>query len=238
MARYDTIIKVGTIVDGARTPRYVSDIAIKDGKIAQIGGLKGSSADKVLDASGLIVAPGFVDLHTHYDAQIQWDPYCSISGWHGVTSLVLGNCGFGFAPVHPEGRERAMLTMSRVEAIPLNSMKAGMLWDWVTFPEWLDTLDRIPKGVNCLSYMPLAPLMIWVMGLEAAKSRPATDAERREMQRLLHEAMDAGACGFSVQRFGEHSPQMDYDGTPMVTDLMADEDLLALAEVLRERDKG
>src|SRR5713101_10034879 len=214
MTRYDTIIKGGTIVDGARTPRYVSDIAIKDGKIAQIGGLKGSSADKVLDAEGLIVAPGFVDLHTHCEAQIQWDPYCSISGWHGVTSLVLGNCGFGFAPVHPEGRDRAMLTMSRNEAIPLETMQAGMLWDWVTFPEFLDSLDRIPKGVNCLSYVPVAPLMIWAMGLEAAKSRPATPKERQEMQRLLNEAMDHGACGFSTQRLGKNSVQADYDGTP------------------------
>ena len=129
--------------------------------------------------------PGFVDLHTHYDAQIQWDPYCTISGWHGVTSVVLGNCGFGFAPVRPEERDRAMLTMSRTEAIPFESMKEGMIWDWVSFPEFLDTLDRIPKGVNCLSYMPIAPLMIWVMGLEAAKSRRATDAEIAEMQRLL-----------------------------------------------------
>ena len=177
-------------------------------------------------------------LHTHYDAQIQWDPYCTISGWHGVTSVVLGNCGFGFAPVRPEERDRAMLTMSRTEAIPFDSMKEGMIWDWVSFPEWLETLDRIPKGVNCLSYMPIAPLMIWVMGLEAAKSRRATDDEIAEMQRLLHEAMDAGACGWSTQRLGENSVQADYDGTPMVTDIMSDNECLALAEVLRDRDEG
>ena len=238
MAEYDLLIKGGTVVDGTRLPRYTADIAIKDGRIAQIGGINGDGAKQVLDASGLIVAPGFVDLHTHYDAQIQWDAWCTISGWHGVTSVVLGNCGFGFAPVHPEGRDRAMLTMSRTEAIPFESMKTGMLWDWVTFPEWLDTLERIPKGLNVLSYMPVAPLMIWVMGLEAAKSRPATPEERKEMQRLLNEAMDAGACGFSIQRFGKNSIQADYDGTPMVTDTMVDEDILALAEVLRERDEG
>ena len=131
-----------------------------------------------------------------------------------------------------------MLTMSRTEAIPFDSMKAGMLWDWISFPEWLDTLERIPKGVNCLSYMPIAPLMIWVMGLEAAKSRRATDDEIREMQRLLNEAMDAGACGWSTQRLGERSVQADYDGTPMVTDIMSDNECLALAEVLRDRDEG
>jgi N-acyl-D-aspartate/D-glutamate deacylase len=238
MSEFDVLISGGTVVDGTRVPRYRADIGIKDGRIAQIGGAHSGTADEVLDANGLIVAPGFVDLHTHYDAQIQWDPYCTVSGWHGVTSVVLGNCGFGFAPVRPEERDRAMLTMSRTEAIPFESMKAGMLWDWITYPEFLDSLDRMPKGVNCLSYAPVAPLMIWVMGLEAAKSRPATDTERAEMQRLLHEAMDAGACGFSIQRLGKHSVQADFDGTPMVTDTMADEDVLALAEVLRERDEG
>ena len=116
MAGYDVTIMGGTIVDGTRTPRYVSDIAIKDGKIARIGGLGGGRAARVIDASCLIVAPGFVDLHTHYDAQIQWDPYCSLSGWHGVTSVAIGNCGFGFAPCRPEDRERSMLTMTLNEA--------------------------------------------------------------------------------------------------------------------------
>lgn len=227
------------MVDGTRVPRFVADVGIKGGRVAQVGGrMESIEADQVLEAEGKIVAPGFVDLHTHYDAQIQWDPYCTISGWHGVTSVVLGNCGFGFAPVRAEERDRAMLTMSRTEAIPFDSMKAGMIWDWISFPEWLDTLDRIPKGVNCLSYMPIAPLMIWVMGLEAAKNRRANADEIREMQRLLHEAMDAGACGWSTQRLGEHSVQADYDGTPMVTDIMSDHECLALAEVLAERDEG
>ena len=103
-----------------------------------------------LKADGLIVAPGYVDLHTHYDAQVFWDPYCSISGWHGVTSAVIGNCGFGFAPVAPAMRDRSMLTMTRVEAIPYAAMKAGMPWDWVSFPEFLDSLERTPKGINLL----------------------------------------------------------------------------------------
>ena len=239
MAKFDVLIRGGTVVDGTRVPRFAADVGIKDGAVAQIGGrMDPMDADQVLDADGKIVAPGFVDLHTHYDAQIQWDPYCTISGWHGVTSVVLGNCGFGFAPVREEERDRAMLTMSRTEAIPFDSMKEGMIWDWVSFPEWLETLDRIPKGVNCLSYMPIAPLMIWVMGLEAAKNRRANDDEIREMQRLLHEAMDAGACGWSTQRLGENSVQADYDGTPMVTDIMSDNECLALAQVLRERDEG
>ena len=238
MAQFDLQLRGGTIVDGTRAERYVGDVFIKDGRIAQLGGEAVGSAKRVIDADGLIVAPGFVDLHTHYDAQIRWDPWCTISGWHGVTSVVLGNCGFGFAPVKPDFRERSMLTMTRTEAIPYPSMKEGMTWDWETIPEYLDSLERAPKGVNVIQYMPTASLMTYVMGLEAAKSRPATDDERKEMQRLLHEGMDAGLCGFSIQRLGPDSVQADFDGSPMVTDTMADADILALAEVLRERGEG
>ena len=238
MATYDIQLKGGTVVDGTRVPRYRADVWIKDGTIAQIGGQAPGSAKQVIGADGLIVAPGFIDLHTHYDAQIRWDPYCTISGWHGVTSVVLGNCGFGFAPVKPDFRERSMLTMTRTEAIPYDAMKAGMDWDWETIPEYLDSLDRSPKGVNCIQYMPTASLMTYVMGLDAAKSRSATAAERQEMQRLLDQGMDAGLCGFSIQRLGPDSTQADYDGSPMVTDIMDDADILNLAEVLRQRDEG
>jgi N-acyl-D-amino-acid deacylase len=238
MADLDLHIKGGTVVDGTRAPRHQADVWIRDGKIAQIGGEAPGFAKRTIDADGLIVAPGFVDLHTHYDAQIRWDPYCTISGWHGVTSVVLGNCGFGFAPVKPDFRDRSMLTMTRTEAIPYNAMKVGMNWDWETIPEYLDSLARSPKGVNCIQYMPTASLMTYVMGLEAAKSRSATEKERQEMKRLLHQGMDAGLCGFSIQRLGRNSTQADFDGSPMVTDTMIDEDILALAEVLNERGNG
>lgn len=238
MADYDIIIQGGTIVDGTRTPRYVSDIAIKDGKIARIGGLKGKTAARVLDAAGRIVAPGFVDLHTHYDAQIFWDPYCTLSGWHGVTSVALGNCGFGFAPSRVEDRDRAMLSMTRNEAIPYEAMKAGMPWNWVTFPDFIDALSRTPKGVNCLTYVPLTPLYAWVMGWEEAKKRRPTEAELGEMCRLINEAMDAGACGWSAQVLGPNSIQRDYDGTPMITDLLSEHEILTFAKVLADRDEG
>ena len=130
MSEYDIHISGGTVVDGTRVPRYQSDLWIKDGLIAKMGGRADGVADRVIDATGKIVAPGFVDLHTHYDAQIRWDPWCTISGYHGVTSVVLGNCGFGFAPVAQDFRERSMLTMTRTEAIPFESMKQGMNWDW------------------------------------------------------------------------------------------------------------
>lgn len=242
MADYDMILKGGTIVDGTLTPRYVSDLAIKDGRIAQIGGLKGHAAPKVLDASGLIVAPGFVDLHTHYDAQVQWDPYCTVSGWHGVTSLVIGNCGFGFAPCRAENQDRAMLALTRTEAIPFKAMQAGMRWDWVSFPEFLDSLERIPKGINVISYVALTPVYGWVMGWDEAKKRRPTEAEMREMCRIVNEAMDAGACGWSAQvRPGSAeggNAQLDYDGTPMITDLMTEAEVLAFARVLGQRDEG
>ena len=230
--------KGGTVVDGTRVPRYISDIAIKDGIIAKIGGFVGSTAGKVLDAKGLIVAPGFIDLHTHYDAQIFWDPYCTLSGWHGVTSVALGNCGFGFAPSRVEDRDRCMLSLTRNEAIPYAAMKEGMTWDWVTFPEFMDTLERIPKGVNCLTYVPLTPLYAWVMGWDEAKKRRPTDAELQEMVRLVNEAMDAGACGWSAQVLGKTSVQRDYDGTPMITDLLSEKELLTFAKVLADRDEG
>ena len=239
MSDYDLLIRNGTIIDGTRVPRYTGDILVKDGHIVEIASRVKASAEREIDADGLIVTPGFIDLHTHYDAQIRWDPWCTISGWHGVTSVVLGNCGFGFAPCKPDFRERSMLTMTRTEAIPMVSMQKGIPnWDWETIPEYLDSLDRAPKGVNCLQYMPTASLMTYVMGLEAAKTRSATKAEREEMAHLLHEGMDAGLCGFSIQRLGEHSSQADFDGSPMVTDTMCDEDILNLARVLKERGEG
>ncbi len=242
MATYDTIIKNGTIFDGTRIPRYKADIGIKDGLIAKIGRLDGGDAAKVIDAEGKHVCPGFIDLHTHYDAQLFWDPYCSLSSWHGITSVVIGNCGFGFAPVAPEMRERSMMSMTRVEAIPFDSMKEGMPWDWITFPDYLDSIDRTPKAINILPYVPLAPLLVWVMGLERAKAgEMPTPEEEAEIIRLLEESMDAGGCGWSAQRLAPGCGadlQRDYDGTPMATDVMHDETCIALAKVLARRNEG
>lgn len=236
---YDIIIRNGTIFDGLRTPHFLSDIGVRGGLIVSIGRIsKDATCDKEIDATGLHVAPGFVDLHTHYDSQVFWDPYCSLSGWHGCTSVVIGNCGFGFAPCKPADRDRAMLSMERNEAIAYKCMKAGMPWDWTTFPEFLDSLERIPKGVNLLSYVGLSPLMIYVMGMEAAKSRAATEEEMNRMCELLTEAMHHGACGFSVQLAGEDSAQRDYDGTPMVTDLMKTKDLRRFCTELGKLGRG
>ena len=150
MSQFDLVLKGGTILDGLQTPRYKADVGIRDGRIELIGRISASDGKEVVDASGKVVAPGVVDLHTHYDSQVFWDPWCTMSGWHGVTSVVIGNCGFGFAPCKPEDRDRAMLSLSRNEAVPLKTMQAGMPWDWVTFPEFLDSVDRTPKGVNVM----------------------------------------------------------------------------------------
>ncbi|MBO0712681.1 MAG: amidohydrolase family protein [Acetobacteraceae bacterium] len=242
MPTYDIVIKNGLIFDGARVPRYRGDIAISNGVIARIGRIPEREAARVIDATGLHVAPGFIDLHTHYDAQLFWDPYCSLSGWHGITSVVIGNCGFGFAPVAPEMRERAMLSMTRVEAIPFESMKQGMPWDWETFPQYLDSVERAPKAMNILPYVPVAPMLISVLGFEAAKAgRMPTDAEHAELARLLDESLDAGAYGWSAQRLPPTGPaavQLDFDGTPMVTDVMHDETCEIFARVLGRRNEG
>ena len=239
MNAFDLVIRNGTLIDGRRTPRYRADIGVRDGKVVSVGRVPAGAGQKEIDATGLIVAPGVVDLHTHYDSQIYWDPWCAISGYHGVTSVVVGNCGFGFAPVRSADRERAMLTMSRNEAVPMECMQEGMPWDWNTYPEFMDSLERTPKGVNVLSYVGLNPLMVWVMGsVEAAKERGLTAQERAEAERLLNEAMDAGACGWSAQLIGEGTIQRDHDGTPMITDLMRKEDIAFFSQALGRSGRG
>jgi N-acyl-D-amino-acid deacylase len=239
LASYDLVIKNGTIIDGTQMPRFFGDVGIRDGVIAEIGAnISTEGAGRVIDATGLIVAPGVIDPHTHYDAQINWDPYCTNSGWHGNTSFVVGNCGFGFMPCRPADRERYMLMMENTEQVPLKAMRTALPWTWESFPEWMEHMKRLPKGVNVGAYLPLNSLLIYVLGYEAAKTRGATPDERRRMQALLHEAMDAGAIGFGFSYLNDRNSHKDVDGSPMPTDNMHLEDAYALAEVLRERDEG
>ena len=242
MPDYDVLIRDGMVIDGTQSPRFRADVGIRDGRVAAIGRLSRASTAREIDASGLIVAPGFIDLHTHYDAQVFWDPHCTTSGWHGVTSVTVGNCGFGLAPVAPDARERAMQSLTRVEAIPIAAMREALPWDWTDFPSFVASLARTPKAMNLMVFAPLSPLLIEVMGLERAKAGELpTDAEHARLRALLHEAMDAGACGWSAQVMPPDGPQafqLDFDGTPMVTDLMHDETCLQLAEVLSERNQG
>lgn len=241
MPQFDTIIQGGTVVDGTLVPPYRADVGIKDGKIAYIGRLRTSDAKQVLDASGLIVAPGAVDLHAHYDAPIHWDPYCTIGSWHGVTSVTNGNCGFGFAPVRPKDADRSMWAMERNEAIPFEAMKATMPFSWETFPQWMDHIDRLPKAVNMIQLVPITPLVSYVMGgWNEAKRRQPNEREMAEIVRVFHEAMAAGAGGWGAQRLTGYgaSVQRDYDGTLMVSDLMSDEFYLTMAKALSAYDRG
>lgn len=235
---YDLVIKSGTIVDGTRYPRRQADIAIRDGVIAAIGSFPEGSARQVIDAEGLIVAPGHVDCHTHYDAQINWDPFCSNSGENGVTTVVAGNCGFAFAPCRPADRERYMLMMENTEQVPLQQMRTALPWTWTTFPDWLDHLRSLPKGVNIMMYVPMNPLLMYVMGVDAAKMRRPTATELREMKRLIVEGMRAGACGLALSYLGRGNTHTDFDGTPMPSDTMHRDDVTELASALREVGAG
>src|SRR5499433_3859470 len=237
MAEYDMIIRNGTIVDGTgRLPAYRGDVAIKHGKIAMISGRIRASAPQELDATGCIIAPGAVDLHTHYDLQLNWEPYATMSGWHGVTSVTIGQCGFGFAPCRPEDREAAMRLMTRIEAIPLHTMELGLRWDWVTFPQWLDSLDSHPLGVNVGALVPFNALRLYVMGVEASRTRVrATEKEIQQMQATLYEAMKAGAFGWSAMKTLVNRPD---DGRFIPSQVASNEEFLALAEVLAEFGLG
>jgi N-acyl-D-aspartate/D-glutamate deacylase len=240
MADYDLLIKNGTIVDGLRMPAYRGDIAVRGGKIVAMGNIQGT-ATRVIDATDRIVAPGFMDIHTHYDAALsggtKWDPYASLSGWHGVTTVAIGNCGFGFAPVRPEDRDRAMRRMERTESIPLSCMQAGMRWDWVTFPEFLDSLDRGGLGVNAASLVPYSPLRAWVLGNEAARDpNYKTKPEQVEqIKHILREGLQAGGFGFSASF---SMANRDYDGGYLPTHVAPREEFLEMAKVMREFNRG
>lgn len=239
MARYDLVIKNGCIVDGTGTPRIFGDLAIQNGIIERVGGeISTTGAGQIIEAEGRIVAPGVIDPHTHYDAQVHWDPYCTNSSWHGNTTVVVGNCGFGFSPCKPDARERYMALMENTEQVPIGAMRSALSWDWETFPQWIDHMKRLPKGINMASFLPLNSLMLYVMGYEAAKTRGANKAERQQMRDLLNEAMDAGAIGFALSHLNEFNTHKDCDGTPMPTDGMQIDDAYYLAEVLRERGEG
>ena len=223
-------------MEGTGVPRYRGDLAVKDGRVAMISGRINAAGAKEIDASGCVVGPGAVDLHTHYDAQVQWDPYCTLSGWSGVTSLTIGQCGFGFAPTRPEDRDLNMRMMNRIEAIPLESMRQGMRWDWETFPEFLDSLDGQGLGVNVGALFPFSPMRGYVLGMMEARERTSvTDAELNQMKQLTHEAMEAGAFGWSADMNQEDHPE---DGGNLPSHVASNEEYLAMAEVLGEFGVG
>ena len=205
---YDLIIKHGTIVDGTGAPRYEADLAVANGKIAAIGEVS-APARETIDASGLVVTPGFVDPHCHYDAQICWDPLLTCSSEHGVTSVVIGNCGVGIAPCRPDAREMVTRDLVSVEGIPFDVLNKGITWDWVSFPQYMQAAQRRGLGINVGFLVPLTPLRHFVMGEESSE-RAARPEERERIRGLLSEALDAGALGFSTTVFRQH---LGYKGT-------------------------
>jgi N-acyl-D-amino-acid deacylase len=230
---YDLVIKNGTVVDGTGAPPRHADLAVAAGKIAEIGRIA-DGAHRIIDAADCVVAPGFIDPHTHYDAQICWDPAITPSSWHGVTSVVMGNCGVGIAPCRPATREIAMRDLVNVEGIPFEVLDNGITWDWETFPEFLEAAARRHSALNLGFLAPLTPFRHYVMG-EASMERAATPAETAQIKSLLRGAVDAGAFGFSTTILNQH---MGYQARPLACRNASRDELEAYANVLKETGKG
>ncbi|MSO90153.1 MAG: hypothetical protein EXR01_00975 [Acetobacteraceae bacterium] len=230
---FDLVIRNGTIVDGSGMGRYRADVGVKGGRIVEIGRIR-APAQRVINADGLIVAPGFIDGHTHMDAQVNWDSAGTSSCWHGVTSVVMGNCGFALAPCPADQREWFARCLSAVEDIPLDAMLAGIDWTWESFPEYLATVERLPKALNYASYIGHSALRMTVMG-ERALSEKATEDDVKCMMHAVQEALRAGAIGFSSSRAHTH---VTPDDTPVASRIADWSELEALVGAMAELDAG
>jgi N-acyl-D-aspartate/D-glutamate deacylase len=229
----DLVLRGGSVCDGTGAPARTADVAIDGGRIAEVGRVT-AQARRVLDVAGLVVAPGFVDVHTHYDAQITWDPLCTPSCWHGVTTVVLGNCGFSLAPCRSGDRDRLLRMLEHVEGMPLESLRTGIRWSWESVPEYLDMLRTTRLGLNVGALAGHSALRVFVMG-EAAYDRAATDHEIARMQALVREAMAAGALGFATSRSTGHVGE---GGRPVPSRLATREELHALATAMAAGGRG
>lgn len=230
---YDLLIRNTKICDGSGAPLYDGAVAIEAGKIIAAGRIDGR-ARREIDAEGRVLAPGFIDIHTHYDAQISWDPLLTSSCWHGITTVLMGNCGVGVAPCKPNARGMLAWDLVNVEAMPYDVLLGGVSWEWETFPEYMAAATRKGVGLNVGFLVPLSALRSYVMG-EQASERAASGDETRQMCALLREAMLAGAYGFSLSLFELHN---GYQGRPLASRLASVEELSALSRVMRELDKG
>jgi N-acyl-D-amino-acid deacylase len=230
---FDLLIKNGTVVDGTGGPSRRADVAIANGQIVEIGKIA-EGAKKTIDASDLIVAPGFIDPHTHYDAQICWDPYITSSSWHGVTSVIMGNCGVGIAPCREAVREIAAWDLVNVEGIPFEVLGKGIKWEWETFPQYLDAAQRRGSGINLGFMAPLTPFRHFVMG-EESMERAATREETAKIKALIKEAVAVGAFGFTTTAIAQH---IGYKGRPLACRNANRDEFKAYANALKELGKG
>ena len=219
---HDIVIRGGTIIDGTGKAAFTGDVAISNGRIVGVGGKQGP-AKREIDADGLLVTPGWVDAHTHYDGQAMWDPLLAPSCWHGVTTVLFGNCGVGFAPVKKHHRDALMDLMEGVEEIPNPVLAAGLSWDWETFPQFMDALERRPHAIDIAAQAAHLPLRVYVMGDRAVRREPATPDDIAEMRRLTIEALQCGAFGFTTSRTDSHKtpdgelvPSRDADADELV----------------------
>jgi N-acyl-D-aspartate/D-glutamate deacylase len=231
---YDLKIVGGTLVDGTGAPPRRADVAVKDGLIVAVGDCPGKAVE-VIDATGAIVTPGFVDIHTHYDGQVSWDADMAPSCFHGVTTCVMGSCGVGFAPVREGDRERLIRLMEGVEDIPGSALAEGLRWGWETFPEYLDVIDSQPHTIDLCMLVPHDPLRVYVMGDRALAEEPATDEDIEGMATVLREALDAGAFGFSTGRSDNHRSA---DGLATPASEAEERELVGLASVFADSDHG
>jgi len=233
LTSYDIVIRGGTVVDGLGGKPFVADVAIKEGRIAAVGKVDGAGAEEI-DANGKVVTPGFVDVHTHYDGQVTWENRLAPSSGHGVTTVVMGNCGVGFAPAKPDQHELIVKLMEGVEDIPEVVMVTGVPWNWETFPDYLDALDKRHADIDFAAQLPHSPLRIYVMG-ERGLDQPPTAYDLKEMRRLTMEAMEAGALGVTTSRSLTHRFRSGKLAPSVPTE---EQELFALAEGLRDAGKG
>ncbi len=232
---YDLLIRNGTIVDGTGAPARQGDVAVKDGKVVAVGEHLDGEAAETVDATGKLVTPGFVDIHTHYDGQATWDEVLDPSAGHGVTTVVAGNCGVGFAPVHPGQEEWLIQLMEGVEDIPGTALAEGMSWDWESFPEYLDVLDRRHYAIDIGTQVAHGAVRGYVMGERGARNEPATPEDIEAMAAIVKEAIEAGALGFSTSRTLAHRA---IDGEPVPGTFAAEDELFGIGRVLGEVGRG
>jgi N-acyl-D-aspartate/D-glutamate deacylase len=231
---YDLVVRGGTVIDGTGHRAVEADIGVKAGCIAAVGKIAGSGAEEI-DARGLLVTPGFVDIHTHYDGQATWDQRMQPSSWHGVTSVVMGNCGVGFAPCKAPDHDRLIRLMEGVEDIPFPVLTQGLPWDWESYPDYLDSLSRRQFDIDIGSQLPHAALRVFVMGERGANREPASEADIQAMSAIARRAMEAGALGFSTSRTLNHRTS---DGQPTPTLTAGEDELMGIALGLKAAGKG